>query len=87
MNDAHFISKTIALALKGNFNTKPGVKVGCVIVKNNKIIGQGFYEEYGGSHAEINAINDVKKKIQNILSLQTFWKQDIYLSRALQQKR
>ncbi len=46
MNDAHFISKTIALALKGNFNTKPGVKVGCVIVKNNKIIGQGFYEEY-----------------------------------------
>ena len=62
MNDAHFISKTIALALKGNFNTKPGVKVGCVIVKNNKIIGQGFYEEYGGSHAEINAINDVKNK-------------------------
>ena len=62
MNDTHFISKTIALALKGNFNTKPGVKVGCVIVKNNKIIGQGFYEEYGGSHAEINAINDVKNK-------------------------
>ena len=62
MNDAHFISKTIALALKGNYNTKPGVKVGCVIVKNNKIIGQGFYEEYGGSHAEINAINDVKNK-------------------------
>ena len=62
MNDAHFISKTIALALKGNFNTKPGVKVGCVIVKNNKIIGQGFYEGFGGSHAEINAINDVKNK-------------------------
>ena len=40
MNDAHFISKTIALALKGNFNTKPGVKVGCVIVKNNKIMGK-----------------------------------------------
>ena len=62
MNDSHFISKTVALALKGKFNTKPGVNVGCVIVKNNKIIGQGFYEEYGGSHAEINAINDVKKK-------------------------
>ena len=58
MNDSLFISKTVALALKGKFNTKPGVNVGCVIVKNNKIIGQGFYEEYGGSHAEINAIND-----------------------------
>ncbi len=62
MNDSHFISKTVALALKGKYNTKPGVNVGCVIVKNNKIIGQGFYEEYGGSHAEINAINEVKRK-------------------------
>lgn len=62
MNDSHFISKTVALALKGKYNTKPGVNVGCVIVKNNKIIGQGFYEGYGGSHAEINAINDVKRK-------------------------
>ena len=65
MNDSHFISKTVALALKGKFNTKPGVNVGCVIVKNNKIIGQGFYEEYGGSHAEINAINDVKKNTKH----------------------
>ena len=62
MNDSHFISKTVALALKGKYNTKPGVNVGCVIVKDNKIIGQGFYEEYGGSHAEINAINEVKRK-------------------------
>ncbi len=62
MNDSHFLSKTVALALKGKYNTKPGVNVGCVIVKNNKIIGQGFYEGFGGSHAEINAINDVKKK-------------------------
>ena len=62
MNDNHFISKAVSLALKGKFNTKPGVNVGCVIVKNNKIIGQGFYEKYGGAHAEINAINEVKKK-------------------------
>ncbi len=62
MNDNHFISKAVSLALKGKFNTKPGVNVGCVIVKNNKIIGQGFYEKYGGAHAEINAINQVKRK-------------------------
>ena len=62
MNDSHFISKTVSLALKGKYNTKPGVNVGCVIVKDNKIIGQGFYERFGGSHAEINAINDVKRK-------------------------
>ena len=62
MNDTQFISKAVSLALKGKFNTKPGVNVGCVIVKNNKIIGQGFYEKYGGAHAEINAINEVKRK-------------------------
>ncbi|GIR03436.1 MAG: hypothetical protein CM15mP13_0300 [Pseudomonadota bacterium] len=61
MNDTHFISQAVSLALKGKFNTKPGVNVGCVIVKNNKVIGQGFYEKYGGSHAEINAINQVKR--------------------------
>ena len=67
MNDSYFISKAIALALKGKFYTKPGVNVGCVIVKNNKIIGQGFYEKYGGPHAEINAINDVKRKYKTTI--------------------
>ena len=62
MNDTYFISKAVSLALKGRFNTRPGVNVGCVIVKNNEIIGQAFYEKYGGSHAEINAINQVKRK-------------------------
>ena len=69
MNDTHFISKAVSLALKGKFNTKPGVNVGCVIVKNNKVIGEGFYEKYGGAHAEINAINQVKRNFKkNYLS-------------------
>ena len=62
MNESFFISKAVGLAAKGKFNTKPGVNVGCIIVKNNKIIGQGFYKGFGGPYAEINAINDVKKK-------------------------
>ncbi len=62
MNDNYFISKAVSLALKGRFNTRPGVNVGCVIVKNNEIIGQACYEKYGGPHAEINAINQVKRK-------------------------
>ena len=79
MNDSFFISKALALALKGKFNTKPGVNVGCVIVKNNKIIGQGFYEKYGGPHAEVNAINDVKKRYnRNYLS--KLAGSDIYVS-------
>ncbi|MDC3045747.1 bifunctional diaminohydroxyphosphoribosylaminopyrimidine deaminase/5-amino-6-(5-phosphoribosylamino)uracil reductase RibD [Gammaproteobacteria bacterium] len=79
MNDSHFISKAASLALKGKFNTKPGVNVGCVIVKNNKIIGQGFYEKYGGSHAEIKAINEVKRKYKTSY-LSRLSGSDIYIS-------
>ena len=69
MNDTYFISKAVSLALKGKFYTKPGVSVGCLIVKNNNVIGHGFYENYGGPHAEINAINHVKRKYKkNYLS-------------------
>ena len=70
MNDKFFITKAIALAAKGKFNTKPGVNVGSIIVKNQKIIGQGYYKGFGGPHAEINAINEVKKKYKkNFLSI------------------
>ena len=70
MNDVFFISKAINLAAKGKYNTKPGVNVGSVIVKNGKIIGQGFYEGYGGRHAEINAINDVRNRYKKNFSSQ-----------------
>ena len=36
--------------------------VGCVIVLNKKIIGEGYTSPFGGSHAEVNAINSVKNK-------------------------
>lgn len=36
--------------------------VGCVIVYNDIIIGEGFHQYYGGPHAEVNAINSVKNK-------------------------
>ena len=69
MNDNFFITKAITLAAKGKFYTKPGVNVGSIIVKNQKIIGQGYYKGFGGPHAEINAINEVKKKYKkNYLS-------------------
>ena len=36
--------------------------VGCVIVHNDKIIGEGYHEQYGGKHAEVNAIECVKNQ-------------------------
>ena len=43
-------------------NAAPNPAVGCVIVYNDKIIGEGHTSAYGGAHAEVNAIASVKNK-------------------------
>jgi diaminohydroxyphosphoribosylaminopyrimidine deaminase/5-amino-6-(5-phosphoribosylamino)uracil reductase len=48
----------IQIAKKGKGNVHPNPQVGCVIVKNGKIIGKGWHSYFGGNHAEINAIAD-----------------------------
>lgn len=64
MNDESYIRLTIALAKKGLGNVSPNPLVGCVIVKNSKIIGVGFHEHYGGPHAEVNAINSATEDVE-----------------------
>lgn len=48
------------LARKGLGMTKANPLVGCVIVHQDRIIGEGYHHEYGGPHAEVNAIRSVK---------------------------
>lgn len=50
------------LARLGFGNVSPNPMVGCVIVHEDKIIGEGFHQQYGGPHAEVNAINAVVDK-------------------------
>jgi diaminohydroxyphosphoribosylaminopyrimidine deaminase/5-amino-6-(5-phosphoribosylamino)uracil reductase len=52
----------MALARKGIGNVEPNPAVGCVIVKNGRIIGKGCHKKFGGPHAEINALSDCRKK-------------------------
>ncbi len=63
--------RCIELGKKGLGSTAPNPMVGCVIVCNNKIIGEGYTSPYGGAHAEVNAINAVKDK--NLLSKATLY--------------
>ena len=58
----HFIDKCIRLARKGALDVSPNPMVGCVIVNDGEIIGEGYHKEYGKNHAEVNAINSVKDK-------------------------
>lgn len=53
-----FMNKAIEISKSGYGYTNPNPIVGCVIVKDNKVIGQGYHKAYGQDHAEINAIKN-----------------------------
>ncbi|OMP29797.1 bifunctional diaminohydroxyphosphoribosylaminopyrimidine deaminase/5-amino-6-(5-phosphoribosylamino)uracil reductase RibD [Mangrovimonas sp. DI 80] len=55
-----YITRCIDIAKNGLGNTRPNPMVGCVIVHENNIIGEGFTSPYGGNHAEVNAIHSVQ---------------------------
>ena len=59
-----YMKRCFLLADFGKHGVKTNPTVGSVIVKNGKIIGEGYHEYYGGPHAEINAIESVIDKSQ-----------------------
>jgi diaminohydroxyphosphoribosylaminopyrimidine deaminase/5-amino-6-(5-phosphoribosylamino)uracil reductase len=54
--ELQFMNKAIALARKGSLRVSPNPLVGCVLVKEDKIISEGYHQYFGGPHAEINAL-------------------------------
>jgi diaminohydroxyphosphoribosylaminopyrimidine deaminase/5-amino-6-(5-phosphoribosylamino)uracil reductase len=62
MNHEDYMHRCFELAEKGLGSVSPNPMVGSVIVAGDKIIGEGYHEKYGASHAEVNAINSVKHK-------------------------
>lgn len=52
--------RALALAELGRQDVSPNPMVGCVIVHNGLIIGEGYHQKHGSAHAEVNAINNVK---------------------------
>jgi diaminohydroxyphosphoribosylaminopyrimidine deaminase/5-amino-6-(5-phosphoribosylamino)uracil reductase len=63
--NAKFMQMALRLAARGIGNIEPNPAVGAVIVKNDKIIGRGWHKKFGGPHAEINALNDCRKRGNN----------------------
>jgi diaminohydroxyphosphoribosylaminopyrimidine deaminase/5-amino-6-(5-phosphoribosylamino)uracil reductase len=64
MTDESYIKLAIEIAKKGTGRVSPNPMVGCVIVKNDRILGAGFHERFGGKHAEVNAIEKSKGNIE-----------------------
>lgn len=61
MHEEKFMRRVLKLAAKGDGWTNPNPLVGAVLVKNNKIIGEGYHERFTGNHAEVNAIKKAGK--------------------------
>lgn len=59
-----YMELALDLAKKGIGKVNPNPLVGAVIVKDDEVIGIGYHKEYGGPHAEVNAINNAKKNIE-----------------------
>ncbi|MDQ3192604.1 MAG: bifunctional diaminohydroxyphosphoribosylaminopyrimidine deaminase/5-amino-6-(5-phosphoribosylamino)uracil reductase RibD [Bacteroidota bacterium] len=57
-----FMLRCIELAKNGSGNVAPNPLVGCVVVHEGKIIGEGYHRKYGEAHAEVNAISNVEDK-------------------------
>jgi diaminohydroxyphosphoribosylaminopyrimidine deaminase/5-amino-6-(5-phosphoribosylamino)uracil reductase len=56
MSDVEYMQRALALAGKGLGRTSPNPMVGCVIVRDGRVLGEGWHERAGGPHAEVNAI-------------------------------
>jgi len=54
--DEHYMALALRLAERGRYSTQPNPRVGCVIVRDGKIVGQGFHQVSGEAHAEIEAL-------------------------------
>lgn len=64
MTDYDYMSRAIELAKNGEGAVDPNPLVGAVIVKNNKIIGEGYHKKYGDLHAERNAFKNLTESAE-----------------------
>ncbi|WP_316835551.1 bifunctional diaminohydroxyphosphoribosylaminopyrimidine deaminase/5-amino-6-(5-phosphoribosylamino)uracil reductase RibD [Pedobacter nutrimenti] len=62
MRDELYMQRCLELAELGMASVSPNPMVGCVIVNNHKIIGEGYHQKIGQAHAEVNAIRSVLEK-------------------------
>lgn len=55
--DYRFMARALTLARRGLYGTDPNPRVGCVLVREGEIIGEGWHQRAGEPHAEVNALN------------------------------
>ncbi len=75
MLDLHqqYMFRCLELARNGAGRVAPNPMVGAVLVYENRIIGEGWHQIYGGPHAEVNCIRSVHASDEHLISLSTLY--------------
>ncbi len=73
MNHEIYIRRTLELAQRGGVAVSPNPLVGCCIVHENRIIGEGWHQRYGEAHAEVNAVASVQPKDRHLIEKSTLY--------------
>src|SRR5688500_8419258 len=55
-DDRRYMARALELAERGLYTTTPNPRVGCVIVRDDRVVGEGGHERAGSPHAEVNAL-------------------------------
>lgn len=64
MNHEYYMKEALNRARKGWPQVSPNPAVGCVIVRDDEIVARGYHEQYGGPHAEVNAISALPEEVR-----------------------
>ncbi|MCE0780732.1 bifunctional diaminohydroxyphosphoribosylaminopyrimidine deaminase/5-amino-6-(5-phosphoribosylamino)uracil reductase RibD [Pseudomonas sp. NMI542_15] len=60
--DAHYMARALQLARKGVYTTHPNPRVGCVIVRDGEVVGEGWHVRAGEPHAEVHALRQAGER-------------------------
>jgi diaminohydroxyphosphoribosylaminopyrimidine deaminase / 5-amino-6-(5-phosphoribosylamino)uracil reductase len=66
-SDRRYLRHALELAQRGSGLTLPNPRVGAVLVRGGKIIGEGYHQRAGGPHAEVHAVADAKKRGHSVV--------------------
>jgi len=55
-DDHRYMARALELAQRGLYTTSPNPRVGCVLVRDGEVVGEGWHERAGAPHAEVNAL-------------------------------
>ncbi len=73
MIDELYMLRCLELAQKAKGFTAPNPMVGAILVYSNRIVGEGWHQQYGEAHAEINCLNNVLPEDRHLISESTMY--------------